>query len=179
MVILSRQQLCKRLFKMGYAGSVSTFAGRPNSVSTSHSSNDDHAAVGSDNNGVGTNIRFYGPMAVAADATGRVYVVEFDSNDVKLLTSDGSLALYNFLVVIYCNVGGYTGIMSTFAGSLGGSRYHSSPVDGVGTSALFRRPDSATVDKTGNLYIGESDGRAVRRITSSGNVLLLSYSGLL
>jgi hypothetical protein len=104
---------------------------------------------GSASGGVGVG-QFSRPGGLAIDVSDNIYVV--DANNCLLRKVDTS------------------GVISTFAGALGGSPM----VDGNGTSAKFDRIFGITFDGT-NLYV--SDRYAVRQVTLSADVLTVAGSG--
>lgn len=105
--------------------------------------------------GQGTAARFNGPMGLAIDATGSIYVADVFNATVRKITSSG--------------------LVSTLAGSAG----QQGTVDGTGAAARFSAPITVAVDAAGNVYAGEvgghnvyagPDARTVRRITPAGVV---------
>ncbi len=94
-------------------------------------------------NGQGTNARFYYPSGVAVDTAGTVYVADLYNNLVRKISAGGNV--------------------STLAG--GGGR---GQVDGL--IAGFAYPSRVSVDTDGNLFVTETVGQTVRKITPSGVV---------
>lgn len=103
-------------------------------------------------NGSGTVAQFRAPHGVAFDSSGNVFVADFSSNKIRRVTP--------------------AGVVSTFAGSgvAGG-------VDGVGTAASFNSPRQVAVDSSGTVYVAESEGHKIRKITPGGVVSTLAGSG--
>ena len=116
--------------KITPAAVVSTFAGANGVTGTT--------------NGVGTAARFNFPCALAADATGNLFLADSVNCEIRKLTPDGTV--------------------TTFAGAagLGGG------ADGTGTTARFNRPYGLTIDPSGNLYVTDSANHNIRKITSTG-----------
>ena len=102
--------------------------------------------------GVSTSAQFASPNGVAVDAVGNVYVADNGNQCVRKITS--------------------TGQVSTLAGS-GQSGYG----DGANTSAQFSSPNSVAVDTCGNVYVGDSGNRRIRKITLTGQVTTLAGLG--
>jgi sugar lactone lactonase YvrE len=122
--------------RISAAGVVSTIAGRADEAGST--------------NGPGAAARFASPQGIAVDATGNVYVTDFDSHVIRKISTSG--------------------IVTTFAGSSMGS------ADGNGASAQFAYPSGLAIDKDGNLYVGDSHSLTIRKITPGG--LVTTVAGL-
>ncbi len=122
--------------KITPAGVVTTLAGKPGSFGST--------------DGNGSAARFKGPLGIAADSSGNVFVSDTGNNTIRKITPVGEV--------------------STFAGSssAGGS------LDGVGTAARFSEPNGMAIDSSGNLYVAESANNTVRKITPAGVVTTLA-----
>ena len=98
--------------------------------------------------GTGSAARFAGPVGIAADRAGNLYVADADNCTIRQLTPSVSAGQTNWTV-------------TTIAGSPGiaGSD------DGTGSSALFNYPGGIAVDETGNLFVADSFNNAIRGIT--------------
>jgi sugar lactone lactonase YvrE len=103
-------------------------------------------------NGSGTNARFFGPVAIAIDSVGNLFVVDSDNHTIRKITP--------------------AGIVSTFAGSPGvrGS------ADGLGSVARFDGPFGISCDSNDNLYIADQGNSCVRKITPAGIVSTVTAS---
>lgn len=101
--------------------------------------------VGSDD-GNGTAARFNGPVGIACDATGNLYVADAGNVSIRKITPQRDV--------------------TTFAG-LAGSPGNA---DGSGTAARFTWPFSVTFGPAGNLYVADSTAPTIRKITPAGNV---------
>ena len=110
--------------KITPAGVVSTFAGSGSRGST---------------NGTGTAASFNGPIGVALDSSGNVYVSESGNNLIRKITS--------------------AGVVSTLAGT--GSQ---GSANGEGTVASFYAPYGISVDSTGNVYVADTYNHLIRKI---------------
>lgn len=86
---------------------------------------------------------------VTRDAAGNLYVADRDNYCIRKITP--------------------AGIVTTLAG--GGTPGF---VNGTGTAAKFNLPFGITIDALGNLYVGEINNNAVRKITPAGVVTTLA-----
>ena len=93
----------------------------------------------------------YYPSHLAADAQGNIYVADSENDKIRKITPSGT--------------------MTTLAGSTLGYE------DGAGAVAKFRKPTILTIDVHGNLYVGESDGLRIRKITPDGTVTTIAGNG--
>jgi hypothetical protein len=117
--------------------------------------------AGSGNNGyidgVANIAEFRLATGVTRDAAGNLFVADRDNYCIRKITP--------------------AGIVTTLAG--GGTPGF---VDGTGTAAKFNLPFGITIDASGNLYVGEINNNAIRKITPAGVVTTLAgnpngYSG--
>lgn len=94
----------------------------------------------------GTDATFRNPMAVAADATGNIYVADTDNHVVRRIAPGG--------------------IVTTFAGTAGtpGS------TNGSGANARFNSPAGIAVDPSGTVYVADTLNHTIRKITVAGAV---------
>jgi NHL repeat len=100
--------------------------------------------------GNGTAARFAGPMRLAVDGLGNVYIADYNNSTVRKMTS--------------------AGVVTTLAGAPGivGSN------DGTGPAAQFFFPSSVAVDAAGNVYVADTYNYEIRKITSGGVVTTLA-----
>ena len=117
----------RKIRKITPAGEVSTLAGNGNYGSI---------------DGIGTNPSFKGPIGVAVDASGNVYVVDEYDHKIRKVTA--------------------AGVVSTLAGS---GTYGS--IDGTGTVASFKNPRGVLVDAAGNVYVADSGSHRIRKIVQN------------
>lgn len=104
--------------------------------------------------GVGAAASFHNPTSLAVDALGQVFVVDRLNNRIRKITPAGEV--------------------STLAGG-GGLGY----ADGVGTSAMFRKPSGVTIDADGNLYVTDTNNHRIRKVTPEGVVTTVAGSGVI
>lgn len=91
--------------------------------------------------GVGTAARVNAPFDITMDSSGILYIADSSNNRIRKIMPDGTI--------------------STFAGSTQGS------IDGVGTAAKFYYPIGICLSNSGELFIGESGGGKIRKITTT------------
>lgn len=102
--------------------------------------------------GTGTAASFNRPSGMITDAAGNLYVADAGNNLIRKITS--------------------AGVVTTFAGS-----GEQGEADGTGTAASFNYPVDLALDGSGNLYVVESAGKVIRKITSAGIVTTLAGGG--
>jgi len=117
-------------------GTVSTFTGSPQ--------------IWGSANGTGTNAQFNGPVGLAFDSRGNLFVSDANNDTIRKITTNG--------------------VVTTFAGSAGldGS------ADGVATAARFRSPAELAFDQKGNLFVADSLNQVIREIATNGIVSTVS-----
>ncbi len=117
--------------KITSAGVVTTFAGT--------------VGVSGTNNGNGTAASFMDPEGITVDSGGNVYVSDGIGNQIRKITSSGTV--------------------TTLAGS-GATGAN----DGSGLTATFQIPTGLSVDSIGNLYVADTYNHIIRKVTSAGAV---------
>jgi len=100
--------------------------------------------------GQGAQAQFNGPVGVAVDDAGVVYVADTYNDRIRKITPDG--------------------MVSTLAGSA-----RPGFADGIGEGAQFDTPCGIAVGKDG-IYIADSSNDAVRRINADGSVVTLAVA---
>ena len=125
----------QKIRKITPAGSVSTIAG---------------TGVAGYKDGPVSIAQFSFPSGVAVDASGNVYVADYQNNAIRKISG---------------------GVVSTLAGGTQGS------VDGTGTAASFNQPDNIAIDNTGNLFVTDWGNHKIRKVTSAGVVTTFAGSG--
>jgi DNA-binding beta-propeller fold protein YncE len=98
----------------------------------------------------GTNARFYGPQAIAVDASDNLYVADTANHTIRKITSSG--------------------VVSTLAGLAGTNGL----TDGTGSNARFNAPQGLAVDSSGNVYVADTWSHTIRKVTSAGVVTTLA-----
>lgn len=97
--------------------------------------------------GSGTNAKFYGPLKVAVDMAGNVYVTDYSNGVIRMVTPSG--------------------VVTTFAGAPSSGSY----TDGSGTAMRFSSPFSVAVDTSGHVYVTEYNRFKLRKISQSGTLV--------
>jgi sugar lactone lactonase YvrE len=102
--------------------------------------------------GTGAAARFFRPRGIAVDAVHNLYVADSGNLTIRKITPDG--------------------VVTTLAGSpkLGGA------TNATGAAARFSSPTGVAVDRGGNVYVTDSNNRAIRKITPDGVVTTLAGS---
>lgn len=121
--------------KIAADGTVTTLAGRGGTFGSA--------------DGTGTAALFNGPLGIAADTAGNVYVADTGNATVRKITA--------------------AGVVTTLAGSAG----QTGSTDATGTAARFMSPYGIAVDSSGTIYVVESTA-SVRKITAAGVVTTLA-----
>jgi len=100
--------------------------------------------------GTGPDARFVGPIDVATDSAGNVFVA--DGNAIRRVTP--------------------AGVVSTLAGDWG----NSGSADGTGADARFYSPVGVATDSAGNAYVADRYNNTIRKISAAGVVSTLAGS---
>ena len=95
--------------------------------------------------GPGAQARFHGPMGVAVDGQGRVFVADTWNDRIRVIETDGRVR--------------------TLAGGDGPGFFN-----GEGTRARFDTPTGLALDAEGRLWVADTGNRALRRIDPDGLV---------
>lgn len=125
-----------RIRKVAPDGTASTFAGSSTSGMA---------------DGAGAAAQFTQPRSVAVDASGNVFVCDYNNSDIRKISP--------------------AGVVTTVAGN-GYSGY----IDAKRTAAQFASPTSIAVDASDNLYVADLANERIRKITPDGTVTTLAGS---
>jgi sugar lactone lactonase YvrE len=120
-----------RIRKVAPDGTVSTLAGTGTAGAA---------------NGAGAVAQFNGPVGIAIDSTGAVYVTEAASHAIRKVTSGGAT--------------------SVFAGAAAAAGF----LEGNGTAARFSSPVGLAVDASNNLLVADRGNLRIRKVTPAGVV---------
>ena len=96
------------------------------------------------------------PSGVAVDASGNIYVADWNNGRVRKVD--------------------VSGIITTFAGT-GASGY--SGDGGMATDALLRNPAGVAVDASGNVYIADEFNGCIRKVNNTGIITTIAGNGTL
>ena len=106
-----------------------------------------HAQQNGDADGAGPNAQFFGPLGVAVDGAGNVYVADTQNSIIRVVTPAGEV--------------------STLAG---GSAQSAGSANGSGSAARFSGPRGLATDQFGNVFVADAGNNTIRRVTPAGNV---------
>ena len=133
-VVYFCDQANNRVRKVTSAGVISTVAGNGTAGATG-------------DGGQATAATLNNPMSVALDASGNVYIADYNNAKIRKVTT--------------------AGIISTLTGS-GAAGYSA---DGtVATAASIAKPTGVAVDGSGNIYFAEQNNHIIRKINTSGTI---------
>lgn len=127
------------IVKVTSAGETSVFAGTLDTWGT--------------NDGIGIAAQFNGPVGVAFDNSGNLFVSDSANHTIRKITSSGSV--------------------STWAGAPGVAGTN----DGTGSIARFGKPAELRMDRNNNLYVVDSFYHTIRRISPGGVVTTVAGLG--
>jgi sugar lactone lactonase YvrE len=130
-----------RIRKVNTSGIISTFAG----TGTAGFSGD---------GGLATSANLNGPIDVAVDASGNVYIADYQNHRIRKINTSG--------------------IISTVAGT-GTSGF--SGDGGLATAAQVNAPVGIEVDAAGNLIISDQQNARVRKVNTSGIISTIAGNG--
>jgi hypothetical protein len=161
--------------KITPTGVVSTLAGTPGMSGSA--------------DGTGSAARFNGPQGVAVDGAGNVFVADGDNGAIRKVTSSGvvtTLARFGYPSgvavdgagnVFVADQNNHTILKITPAGAvttLAGTAGLSGSAEGTGPAARFDCPGGVAVDGAGNVFVGDTLNRTIRKITPAGAVTTLA-----
>jgi uncharacterized protein (TIGR03437 family) len=109
--------------------------------------------------GPATATQLYAPTSLALDASGNLFIADTGNSAIRKVTRDGAIS----------TVAGGVPLPGSYAGSGDGR---------PATQTSLNAPQGLAVDSAGNLYIGETQGNHIRRVSAGGTVSTIAGSGL-
>jgi len=122
--------------KITPAGVVTTLAGTPGTAGSA--------------DGSGGAAQFNGPVGVASDLSGNLYIADQGNNEIRTVSPGGA------------------------SGTLAGARYILAGADGTGINARFLQPAGTATGTSGNVYVADTAEDTIRKITPGGVVTTLA-----
>ena len=117
-------------------GTVTTLAGSPETWGS--------------NDGAGSSARFNGPVGLALDNQGNLFVSDSNNHTIRKITPDGMVATW------------------------AGAPEMDGRGDGERLTARFSKPAELAFDKQGNLFVADSFNHVIRQISSDGRVVTVT-----
>lgn len=102
--------------------------------------------------GPASSAQFFEPWGIAIDTFDNIYVGDAKNHCIRKISSGG--------------------MVSTLAGS-GVAGF----LNGTGTAARFNYPSAIGIDDSGNVYVGDGNNHAIRKITPAGTVSTVAGTG--
>ena len=179
--------------KVDTTGLVTTFAGM--------------GGIKGSANGADSLASFSGPFGVAVDAQGNVYVADAGNNQIRMISTAGSVSTFAGTgiagsangTVDTTTFNSPLGVAADGSGNLYVADYENNLIrkissvgmvstfagtgaagadDGSAATATFDLPEGIAVDAAGNVYVADNGNDRIRKITPDGQVSTLAGSGL-
>jgi len=107
--------------------------------------------------GLATSAKLNAPTDVCIDASGNLYIADRDNHAIRKVSASG--------------------IISTIGGTGGSLNYGFTGDGGAATSAKLNKPNSVSVDPSGNIYISDYTNNRIRKISSAGIITTIAGNG--
>jgi sugar lactone lactonase YvrE len=101
----------------------------------------------------GNDAMFYEPTGLSIDRSGNLYIADRGNNQIRRITPD------QYVTLVAGSPSGLSGFRS-----------------GIGSNALFNSPNDISVDKSGNIYVADTDNHAIRLI-KNGTSQVMTVAG--
>lgn len=105
----------------------------------------------------GASARFEQPFGIAVDSGGTVYLADAQGNTIRKITA--------------------ARVVTTLAGRTG-SAGSAGSTDGRGTAARFKYPSGIAVDRSGTVFVADTDNQSIQSITSDGEVTTIAVGAV-
>jgi sugar lactone lactonase YvrE len=148
----------QRIRKVTPAGVVTTIAGN---ATYGHA------------DGTGTEARFFNPTGITIDGTGNLYVADMSNQCIRKVTPAGVVTTVAGQVGTWINKLIYCPIDPDF---VVGTPGHQGNIDGTASNAMFNNPLGLTIDKSGNLYVADTENNVIRKVSTAAAVT--TYAGV-
>jgi len=155
----------------------------------------------------GSQAAFDEPAGLAIDASGNVYVADYNNNKVRMVTSSGvvstiagkgtntyghtdgatSIATFDYPFGIAVDTAGTTLYITDDSNAIRkisngmvstfAGSGNADLIDGSGLRASFSSPGGLAIDEGGNLFVADSGNNAVRKISPTGEVITIAGTG--
>lgn len=144
-----------------------------------------------DIDGSGTSAEFLDLEKIKFDNSGNLYVADRSNSKIKKITPEGVVTTFAniyFPRAIAIDSNGNLFVANSFdriekitaAGQVtafAGNNFSAS-IDGTGIDASFDWPSAMTIDSNDNLYVADSSGHKIRKVTPAGVVTTIAGNGL-
>ena len=107
--------------------------------------------------GMATSAKLYTPTDICVDAQGNLFIADKDNHCIRKVD--------------------VSGIITTIAGLGGSLNYGFTGDGGIATTAKLNKPQSVSVDATGNIYISDYGNNRIRKVTSNGFISTIGGNG--
>jgi hypothetical protein len=115
--------------------------------------------------GAATSARLNGPVAIAIDAVGNLFIPDFTNNRIRVVCK--VTGTYFGVAMTANNIYTVAGTTAGFSG------------DGAAaTAAQLNQPKGLTFDSSGNLYFSDSANHRIRKITPAGTISTIAGTGV-
>lgn len=105
--------------------------------------------------GPATAARLSGPLGLALDGAGNLYIADYFNNRIRKVTSSGTIST----------------VVGTGTVGFGGD-------GGPATAAQLNSPYGLAMDAAGNLYIADTGNNRIRKVTASGTISTVAGTGI-